>query len=337
MVKEPVHVVPYDATWPEQFSRLADRARRALQGIPMRIEHVGSTAVHGMCAKPIIDLDVIVAAYDVPRACEQLTSIGYRHEGTKGIPGRDAMRWPAGETRHHLYVCADDAPALHDHLVLRDLLRGHPDIASDYAALKLALASRFQNERVRYQAGKDDFLERLMAEHRAPVRVRRATVADALRLSTFGQTTYTTYFAAVWNPPGLAAYVEREYGVDALREQLQDRAVTWWLAEADGELVGYAKVRSDRTVPSTGEPGVELDKCYVAPGQTGKGIGRVLLRAVIDQSTMFAPRRLWLGVLTTNDGAQRMYARHGFVPVGTMPLRTDREIGCVVMAYDGVR
>jgi GrpB-like predicted nucleotidyltransferase (UPF0157 family)/GNAT superfamily N-acetyltransferase len=337
MAKEPVEVVPYDPTWPLQFGRLADRARLALSGIPARIEHVGSTAVPGLHAKPIIDIDIIVAPHDVARACAHLATIGYRHEGNKGIPGRDSMHWPTGELRHHLYVCADDAPALRDHLVFRDVLRRDNARASEYSALKQSLALQYRDQRESYQSGKDAFVARLLAEHASLVRVRRATEHDGAQLASLGRATYPAYFAHVWSPASLTAYVEREYGETAIRSQLRSTDFTWWIAEEGGVCVGYAKVRHDRPVPITGEPGVELDKCYVAVGQTGKGIGAALLRAVIDQASMFAPRRLWLGVLTTNEAAQRMYARNGFVPAGTMPLRTDREIGCVVMVNDRSR
>ncbi|MCU0633991.1 MAG: GNAT family N-acetyltransferase [Gemmatimonadaceae bacterium] len=333
MRTDPVEVVDYDPAWPVHFAQLARRARAALGDLPARIEHVGSTAVPGLAAKPVIDLDVVVAPDDVTHALERLASLGYVAEGDKGIPGREAMRWPPGEPRHHLYVCADDARALDAHLVLRTALRADPAMTAEYAALKRSLAARFPHEREAYLAGKDDFIARVLAAHGSRVHVRRATPRDVIALSHLGRTTYPAYFADVWSPAGLAAYVEREYGEDALRSQLGTRDLTWWIADDGAALVGYAKVRHDRPVPGLGAPGVELDKCYVAPGQTGRGIGARLLSAVTGQARMFAPRRLWLGVLTTNVAAQRMYAREGFTALGQMPLATDlREIGCVVMA-----
>jgi diamine N-acetyltransferase len=287
-----------------------------------------------MPAKPIIDLDVIVSPHDVATACARLTAIGYSYEGNKGIPGRDSMRWPAGESRHHLYVCADDALALRDHLLLRALLQRDATLAHQYAELKQSLAARFRDQREAYQGGKNAFLEQLMNDHAPRIHVRRAMPADAAALSALGHATYPTYFAHIWSAEGLAAYVDREYSIETIRRQLDDRSLTWWVADDRGALVGYAKVRHDRPIPTTGDAGIELDKCYVAPGRTGQGIGAALLHAVTQQAAYFAPRRLWLGVLTTNVAAQRMYAREGFTDVGTMPLATDLgEIGCVVMAY----
>ncbi|MCU0647126.1 MAG: GNAT family N-acetyltransferase [Gemmatimonadaceae bacterium] len=177
-----------------------------------------------------------------------------------------------------------------------------------------------------------------MAAHAASVHVRRATPHDVAALSALGRTTYPAYFADIWSPAGLAAYLEREYGEAPLAQQLAADDVTWWIAEDGPQMVGYAKLTHDRPVPGLRVPGVELDKCYVAAGHTGRGIGAQLLDAAITHTRMFAPRRLWLGVLTSNTAAQRMYTREGFTAVGHMPLATDlREIGCVVMVRNAAR
>lgn len=154
----PVTVVDPSPAWPAQFAALAARARAALAPIDARIEHVGSTAVPGLPAKPIIDLDIVVAPADVPAAIARLATLGYVHEGDQGIPGRDAFRWPDGEDRHHLYVCRTDSPAYHQHIAFCDYLRRHPDTAQAYAALKRALAASAP-DRETYQAGKAQFIE----------------------------------------------------------------------------------------------------------------------------------------------------------------------------------
>lgn len=88
-----IQVVDYDSQWPAIFDVLAARARGALAGLATRVEHVGSTAVPGLVAKPIVDLDVAVAnARDIPPAIERLATLGYVHEGDLGIEGRQAFR-----------------------------------------------------------------------------------------------------------------------------------------------------------------------------------------------------------------------------------------------------
>lgn len=131
------------------------RVAPVLGDLAVAIEHVGSTAVPGLAAKPIIDLDVVVAsAEDIPEAIERLARLGYYHQGDLGIPGREAFRSPGGAPEHHLYLCPQDSPELRRHLAFRDYLRSHPEAAEEYAELKRALAQRFPDRRSDYTAGK---------------------------------------------------------------------------------------------------------------------------------------------------------------------------------------
>jgi GrpB-like predicted nucleotidyltransferase (UPF0157 family) len=164
MAAEPVRVVDYDPDWPRQFERLRERALRALGDLDAVVEHVGSTAVPGLAAKPVIDLDVVVrSAADVPRAIERLAGLGYAHVGDKGVPGRDAFRWPPGESRHHLYVVVDGTPAYRRHVVIRDYLRSHPEEARAYGELKQRLSVQYRSDREAYTSAKDVFTDRIMA------------------------------------------------------------------------------------------------------------------------------------------------------------------------------
>ena len=99
MAGEPVRICEYDPAWPSQFSELAARIQRGLGALVVRIEHIGSTAVPGLPAKPVIDLDVIVAKATLPEAIQSLGELGYAWEGDLGIQGREAFRSPVGEPR----------------------------------------------------------------------------------------------------------------------------------------------------------------------------------------------------------------------------------------------
>ncbi|MCX4966826.1 GrpB family protein [Streptomyces sp. NBC_00654] len=138
----------YDPRWPEQFEYLRQRLAPHVADLAVSIEHVGSTAVPGCAAKPIIDLDVVVAeGAVVPELISRLTGQGYRHEGDLGIPGREAFQAPSAAPEHHLYsVVAGSKPHL-DHILLRDYLRQRPDEVRRYSALKVALAQRFHADR----------------------------------------------------------------------------------------------------------------------------------------------------------------------------------------------
>jgi GrpB-like predicted nucleotidyltransferase (UPF0157 family) len=156
---EPVRIVEYDAAWPERFQALAQRATAALGDLVLSVEHVGSTSVPGLAAKPVIDLDVVVRPEDVERAIQRLAGIGYVHRGELGIPGRHAFRPPPGEAKHHLYLCMAGSAGLRDHLLFRDHLRAHSDVTREYADLKRGLAEAHGADRDGYQQAKRAFID----------------------------------------------------------------------------------------------------------------------------------------------------------------------------------
>ena len=170
---EPVVVTAYDPEWATRFAALQERLESALGEMARRIEHVGSTSVPGLAGKPVIDLDVVVrSAADIPAAITAVEQLGYRHEGNKGIPGREAFRWPAGEQRHHLYICVEECQAFQDHLLFRDYLRAHPETAKAYATLKHNAVALHSADRAAYARAKAAFIEKITrqaeAAYRAP-------------------------------------------------------------------------------------------------------------------------------------------------------------------------
>src|ERR1017187_913865 len=116
-----VTVRTYDPQWPRDFERIKLDLEAALRGVNLlRIEHVGSTSVPGLAAKPILDIDVVVPVEAVPLVVALLTAIGYQDEGELGIPGRHALRSPADGLACHVYVCVDGCLALATHLAVRE-------------------------------------------------------------------------------------------------------------------------------------------------------------------------------------------------------------------------
>jgi GrpB-like predicted nucleotidyltransferase (UPF0157 family) len=137
----PIEVVPYDPAWPDRFEQLRSMLAPALGDVAIAIEHVGSTSVPGLAAKPVIDIDVVVGGpADVPEAIARLGTLGYRHLGDLGITGREAFRRPPGLPAHNLYVCPDGIESLRNHLTIRDHLRSDPASRDAYGALKARLA-----------------------------------------------------------------------------------------------------------------------------------------------------------------------------------------------------
>lgn len=162
--RSPIVVADYDETWPALFERLAQPVRAAVAGLGAHVEHVGSTSVAGLAAKPIVDMDVVVGSSDdVPAAVERVCALGYLYQGDKGVPGREAFLWPEGAPPHHLYVVVADSPAHAQHVLFRDHLREHPELAEEYAALKRELAARYGTDRIGYTDAKDEFVTRVLA------------------------------------------------------------------------------------------------------------------------------------------------------------------------------
>jgi len=161
-----VLVKEYDPKWPEWFETLRARIEPALAGVPHRIEHIGSTAVPGLTAKPIIDLDIILNRSVLPPAKERLAAIGYAHQGDLGVPDREAFNLPDEELKrilppHHLYVCIAGAAALHDHLSFRDFMRKSPEWVQRLSSHKVRLCEQGRDDRQVYMDGKAEMVREI--------------------------------------------------------------------------------------------------------------------------------------------------------------------------------
>lgn len=160
-----VVVLPYDEKWKQDFIDIRSELEEALGEAAISIEHVGSTSVEGLAAKPIIDIDVVVKNVDIKRAIFALESIGYIHEGNLGIEGREAFAYDGKEhlQTHHLYVCPEDSAELKRHLTFRDYLRSHKDAMEKYANIKLEAAKLYPNDIEKYIEHKSPVIEEIYA------------------------------------------------------------------------------------------------------------------------------------------------------------------------------
>ena len=164
MVTRHIVVMPYDERWTQDFEAIASEIREALGELALAIEHVGSTAVPGLSAKPIIDIDVVIRDYTTFDAVVlALKEIGYHHEGDLGIAGREAFGYEGKEhlRKHHLYVCPQDSPELKRHIAFRDYLRAHPDAAREYGRVKEEGAMLYPHDIERYIEHKSRFIEEI--------------------------------------------------------------------------------------------------------------------------------------------------------------------------------
>jgi GrpB-like predicted nucleotidyltransferase (UPF0157 family) len=166
-MEAPAVVVPYNPQWPALFEAVRARVDEALAPVPHRTVHVGSTAVPGLDAKPIIDLDAVLPSPQwVNTAVAALGRAGWRHEGDLGIAGREAFASLPGLPYHHLYLVVAGSAAYADHIDMRDFLRSHPGHAARYAQRKHALAGLLQTDRDAYSAGKADLVAQFLLQAR---------------------------------------------------------------------------------------------------------------------------------------------------------------------------
>ena len=148
-----VLLLSYQESWKDDFEKIAKELKTALGDLILKIEHVGSTSVQGLSAKPIIDIDLVIA-------------IGYAHEGNLGIEGREAFAYSGKEHLqvHHLYVCPENSPELKRHLAFRDYLRSHPEAILSYGEVKEKAAKLFSKDIDKYIAYKSSIIEEIYKE-----------------------------------------------------------------------------------------------------------------------------------------------------------------------------
>ena len=160
-----VEIVPYDESWPARFEEERIVLAAALQPwIVGGIEHVGSTSVRNLAAKPVIDIMLGVDSLDASRpALTALASLGYMYLPYRG----DVMHWlckPSLALRtHHLHLVPFNSDLWVERLAFRDYLRAHPDTARAYAELKRSLAKQFEFDRETYTESKGPFVQEVLA------------------------------------------------------------------------------------------------------------------------------------------------------------------------------
>ena len=159
-----VVVESYDETWTSAFEEIKKEIESAVGDLIIGIEHVGSTSVEGLSAKPIIDIDIIINDYSIFDAVvNKLNTIGYIHEGNLGIKDREAFKYSDKShlQRHHLYVCPQQSEELHRHITFRDFLRSNPEAVKRYGAVKEKAAQLFPDDMDKYIEYKAPCVEEL--------------------------------------------------------------------------------------------------------------------------------------------------------------------------------
>jgi GrpB-like predicted nucleotidyltransferase (UPF0157 family) len=164
--RDPIHIVRYDPNWPVAFEQQRSRVESALRPwLVGPVEHIGSTSVPGLAAKPIIDMLARIPDCHTGDVVAAMAGIGWKHAPEPGDgPSRKwSFCFPdIGWRTHHLHIFEAASENWQSLLTFRDHLRSHPDDAAEYGRIKTALAAADAHDRPRYRAGKAPFIEGLL-------------------------------------------------------------------------------------------------------------------------------------------------------------------------------
>ncbi|MDP9811196.1 GrpB-like predicted nucleotidyltransferase (UPF0157 family) [Rhizobium tibeticum] len=165
---ELVELVPYDASWPGHFLRIADALKSLLGSAVIAIEHIGSTAIPGLSAKPMIDVDVILPTVgDVLQANSLMVTAGYEPRGNRYDKDVFAFMKRATVPKQRIYLCPEGSETHRRRIVFRNYLIAHPETSAAYEALKLSLAVEFAYDGDGYTAAKASFVSNVVDTARA--------------------------------------------------------------------------------------------------------------------------------------------------------------------------
>jgi GrpB-like predicted nucleotidyltransferase (UPF0157 family) len=158
-----IKIVPYNPNWPSRYRQEARQIAVALAGEIVLIHHVGSTAIPGILAKPVIDCLIEVRDIEMVDAYNAaMVALGYTPRGENGIPGRRYFNKLSGHTHtHHLHIFEVGHPEIDRHLDFRDYLRAHPTEAQAYSQLKAELAQKYRHDAVAYTDAKSSFVRKI--------------------------------------------------------------------------------------------------------------------------------------------------------------------------------
>ena len=158
-----VVVEKWNPQWKYEYEKIVASLGKDIIYNSIKIEHVGSTSVEGLSAKPVIDLDIVIEKDKFAIIKELLNKKGYEHEGDLGIEGREAFSYSGKEElmTHHLYVCPKDSKELFKHITFRDFLKNNPALASEYSKVKEQAAVLYPDDIDKYMEFKSEIIEKI--------------------------------------------------------------------------------------------------------------------------------------------------------------------------------
>ena len=158
-----VVVEKWNPKWKDEFEKIVDSLGEDIIYNSVKIEHVGSTSVEGLSAKPIIDLDIVIENDNFEIIKRLLNDKGYKHEGDLGIEGREAFSYSGKEElmTHHLYVCPKNSKELFKHITFRNFLKNNPALVAEYSKVKEQAAVLYPDDIDKYMEFKSEIIEKI--------------------------------------------------------------------------------------------------------------------------------------------------------------------------------
>lgn len=167
--RDKVILLPHQTEWAKLFEQERALIETALAANVLEVQHIGSTAIPDLKAKPILDIAVAVRNFEDAFVCvAPLEHLGYLYRGEYGIARRHYfVKGPEDVRSHHLHMLEIHSENWQNHLLFRNHLKAHSEVAAAYGELKMALARRYPNDREGYTEGKHDFVQSVLAKARA--------------------------------------------------------------------------------------------------------------------------------------------------------------------------
>jgi len=311
----PIRIVAPDPRWPRWFNEEGVLVRAALGRSLLGLEHVGSTSVPGLGAKPTVDMMAGVAGKTVADAAlPALAQIGY----TDVLPVPEGTDWyyclgkGSGTDRHfHLHLARHENGFWHRHIVFRDFLRAHPDAAREYLELKRSLAARCRDERMKYNTAKTGFILWVEAQA-AGASIAQMAESDIVAIARVFERWHKT---------------TKQYEDYYAQQRRGERAVL--VARLEGKVVGYVTLLTVSGYAPFREQGIpEVADLNVINEHQRKGIGSGLVYAAERLARQRGYTAVGIGVEQSPayEMANRLYPHLGFEPDGRGITASDNEI-----------
>lgn len=303
-----VKLAPYTAEWRRLFEEEKVLLQATIGPHVLDIQHVGSTAIPGMIAKPIIDIGIAVTSFEKASVCIQpIEQLGYDYRGEVGIPRRHYFV-KGDPTTHHLHMHELDSCDWQNQVLFRDYLIQRAGLAEEYAALKAQLAQRYSTDREAYLDGKAPFIERVLRLARPAVyEIRQATAKDCRGLARVQVDSYRTAYVGLFPRPYLEhfAYEEQEQDwLELLTTNTDDILLV--AVSTEEQVIGYVLARAEPDI----HPGydAEILALHVRQPLQRRGIGKALLRRAIEELEARGCKSVMLWTLKGNP-TRRWYER----------------------------